>query len=148
MLHLYCTFVVTLPLQIPMWHPFLWAATSFRPYPLLHRILLYVWIWRCALCGAPGLQEDSLLHPGALLDCRELLLCAWSSSSPPSALNLVPEVLFLPHFSVPSSSCFCTAIFPFCQSALRGTPSIAHSSALTMADPFWSSWCWPPLQPY
>lgn len=142
MLHLCCTFMVTLPLQIPMWHPSLWAAASFRPHPLLHRILLYDCIWKSALCGAHGLQEDSLPHPGALLDCRDILLCAWSSSSSPQALNLVPEGLFLSHFSLLSPNCCCTVVFSFCKSALRGTPSTAHSSALAMADPFWSSWSW------
>ena len=42
----------------------------------------------------PRPRGQSTLHHGPLHDCRELLLCTWSTSCPPSALTLVVAGLF------------------------------------------------------
>ena len=77
------------------------GCASFRLHPPLPRRLLRGCTGRCALRGAHGLQGDGLLLRGPLLGCRKLLLCAWSSSCPPSALTSVPSGLFS-HISHPS----------------------------------------------
>lgn len=46
----------------------------FKPHPLLPRGLFCGCMWKSALSGVCGLQEDGLLHDGPLLGCRELLL--------------------------------------------------------------------------
>ena len=61
-----------------------------------------------------GLQGDSLLHCGPLLGCRELLLCAWSTSCPFPMLTLVPIGLFLSHFLTSPSQLLSHSFFlPF-----------------------------------
>ena len=52
------------------------GCTCFRPNPLLSHRFFHGCMWRSALCGARRLQRDSLLFPGHLLGCRELLLHA------------------------------------------------------------------------
>ena len=99
------------------------GCASFRPHPLLPLRLLCGFTGRSAPCSAHGLQGDGLLFCGPLLRCRNLLLCAWSSSCPPSALTLVPAGLFS-HSSNSSSSCCCMELFSFLISALtRAQPS-------------------------
>ena len=69
----------------------LWAP------PWLHVEICSVW--------CPWAAGDSLLLCGPLLGCRELLLCAWSSSCPPSVLTSVPAGLLshIPCFSLPTA---------------------------------------------
>lgn len=70
------------------------GCASFRPHPLLHHGLLHGWTGRSAQCGVHGLQGDSLLLHGPLLDFRGVLLWAWSTSWPTSALTLVAAGMF------------------------------------------------------
>ena len=85
-----------------------WSVSSFRLHGLSHGCT-----GRSALYG--GLQGDSLLLHGPLLGCRELLLCTWSTSCPPSALTWMAA---LSQSSLLSPSCCCAAIFLILQSAL------------------------------
>ena len=69
----------------------LWAP------PWLHVEICSLW--------CPWAAGDSLLIRGPLLGCRELLLCTWNTSYPPSALTLVPTALLLSvsHSSLPAA---------------------------------------------
>ena len=80
--------------------------------------LLHGCTWRCALCSAHGLKEDSLLLRGPLLGRRKLLLHSWSTSCPPSAMTLGAAGTLVPHLFPLSPSCSCTALFPSLQSTL------------------------------
>lgn len=88
------------------------------------------------LHGAHGLQVDNLFLHGPLLCRKELLLSVWSASCPPSELTLVAAGWFL--------SCFLThSSFSLSQiCCARGTRSVAHCSALSVASPLGSSWSW------
>lgn len=62
----------------------------------------------------PCAQRDSLLLLGPLLGCGKFLLCAWSTSCPPSALTWMVAVLFLSTFSHSFlSAAVAKQMFPF-----------------------------------
>ena len=79
------------------------GCASFRSHPLLPCGLLHGFTRRSAPRGTHGLRGDRLFFHGPLLGCRELLLCAWSTSCPLPALTLVPAGLFPCSFLSPFS---------------------------------------------
>lgn len=79
-----CSQLITLNL-----HSSSTGCASTRPHSPLPRGLLRGCIWRSAPWDTCGLQGDSLLFHRPLLGCRELLLCAWSTSCPPATLTSV-----------------------------------------------------------
>jgi len=81
-----------------------------------------------------GLQGTACSSMG----CRELLLCAWSTSHPPSALTWVPAGLLHFHFLLLSSSCCCAAV-SVSYLLFQSTFSVTHGSAQAVAGPCWSS---------
>jgi len=82
--------------------------------------LLLSCTWRSAPHGTHGLQRDSLLLHGPLLNCREYLLWGLEHLLPSLALTLAAAGLFLSHFSLPAT--VTQQFFPFfnllCQSML------------------------------
>ena len=115
------------------------GCASFRPHPLLPHGLLHGCTWRSALCGAHGLQGDSLFLHGPPLGCKELLLHAWWNSCPLSALTLVSAGPFhIFHSSL--SAAVAQQFSPFLNLLSQSTDIVTHSSGLTVVCHFWSSW--------
>lgn len=96
--------------------------------------------WRSAPCSARGLQGGSLFHCGPLLDYREQLLCAWSTSCSPSALTSVPKGPFLFIFSLFHPSCSCLVFFfSFLKSALpEAQRALLTAQLWPVTCSFWS----------
>ena len=113
--HTGCSSSNTAPTQLHTTGPILQECPSWTAAPLgfqLHLRLLHSCMRRSVLHSAWELHRDSLLLHGPLLDCRELLLHAWSTSCPPSVLTL-GAVEPLPHiFSLLSQLLLPTSFSP------------------------------------
>ena len=118
-----------------------WAVSSFRTHPLLPHGLLHGYTGRSAPCGDHGLQGDGLLLHGPLLGCRELPLCTWNTSCPPSALTWMAAGRFshVSHSSLPAA--VVQQFFHFLSLLSEHTQ---HHSWLSSGSSvsLWSSWSW------
>ena len=117
-------------MRVPM------GCDFFRPHPLPHCSLLHGCMRRSALCGAHGLQEHSLLLCGPLLGCRELLLCASSTSCLPWCLQGCFSQFLTPF------SWLLLQLFPSLTLISQSIPSVAHGSAVAVPSLWSSSWNW------
>jgi len=97
------------------------VTTSFRhPPALVFGTLHVLQVDICSTMDLHGLQGDNLCYHGLLHRLQgNLYSGAWSTSSPPSSLNLVSAGLFLSHISSPLFSCGCCCAATF-------SPSYIH----------------------
>lgn len=109
------------------------GCTPLRPHPLLHCGVLHGCSWRSAPYCAHGLQ-------GAACSTTDL---SWASESslpgtPPSVTLRATGLLLSLSFLTSVSQLLLHSSFAFLKPAHIDTLSLAHSSALAAASPFWS----------